>query len=509
MTDIVFRGTAYQIGRRRSDAHLRTLLQAMIDDDGATAAGSSTDARLDALEAIPLPATTASMTLYVDGATGSDSNPGTALLPYATIQAAINRVPKIVKHAVDINVAAGNYAGFSLSGFIVLPAVDGTASYIAVTGTFTTTTGLASGTATGTLTGYSGPSGQVAHVFTDSTQNWAVNALRGKWIWISGGTGSGSAAIYPIVSNTATAITGTQEFITAPAAGSTYAILDPATNIITPIPAEAVNATGASNYAVGQSVRVVNSFGAGFVGSAVIIQKLNFAHTSLARAIALEGGSLTVQWCKTSSNVQLGIAVTHSGRLYATHNHFFSGTLGHISAADTAFDSGGLRVVANYFDAGPTGINTSALACSISQNTFRAQTTASIRSAQGASGAVQTSGNRIDGSAVGILCAPTNQGWQPFAIGISFADISNCTTAAISLECPISMASVGGSSGTGNAIGIKITKGANIQVASNVTLTGTVEVQVDGTNTDLGTMRALNPKAYPAVASPFGTRFYE
>ena len=49
--------------------------------------------------------------LYVNAATGSDSNPGTQQAPFATIQAALNSLPVILSGGnITINIAAGVYA---------------------------------------------------------------------------------------------------------------------------------------------------------------------------------------------------------------------------------------------------------------------------------------------------------------------------------------------------------------------------------------------------------------
>lgn len=62
---------------------------------------------------------TANLTLYVNAATGSDSNPGTQSQPLATIPAAINLVPKnLGGYTATINIAAGTYpAGIRIEGF--------------------------------------------------------------------------------------------------------------------------------------------------------------------------------------------------------------------------------------------------------------------------------------------------------------------------------------------------------------------------------------------------------
>lgn len=62
---------------------------------------------------------TANLTLYVNAATGSDSNPGTQSQPLATITAAINLVPKnLGGYTATINIASGTYpAGIQIEGF--------------------------------------------------------------------------------------------------------------------------------------------------------------------------------------------------------------------------------------------------------------------------------------------------------------------------------------------------------------------------------------------------------
>src|SRR4051812_44329143 len=57
------------------------------------------------------PVTTATMTLWVDAAAGSDTTgDGTSSLPYASIGKAMSSIPMFVRHACTINVKAGTYA---------------------------------------------------------------------------------------------------------------------------------------------------------------------------------------------------------------------------------------------------------------------------------------------------------------------------------------------------------------------------------------------------------------
>lgn len=62
--------------------------------------------------------TKANINLYVDSASGMDSNEGSAEKPFKTIQRAVNSVPQVVNHGVLITVASGTYAEtITVSGF--------------------------------------------------------------------------------------------------------------------------------------------------------------------------------------------------------------------------------------------------------------------------------------------------------------------------------------------------------------------------------------------------------
>ena len=171
--------------------------------------------------------TYATATYYVDP-TGSDSNACTASGTSAclTLAGALARVPIHVRHAVTVNVAAGAYAEvFRVQGLIIEGA-NGALSTAAlnIVGTqaaFTTATGTNSGTLTGFAVGVAGTHA----IATDSGQSWTVNDLRGRFLQIVTGTGSGQ--YMPIASNTATTISLASNFTTTPVAGSTYAIVTP------------------------------------------------------------------------------------------------------------------------------------------------------------------------------------------------------------------------------------------------------------------------------------------
>ena len=129
---------------------------------------------------LPVTCTTGDITLYVK-ATGSDSNDGltvpTALL---TIQAAVDKIPKLIKHKVVIEVGAGNFGAFRVSGFSLSTWVGDGADYqFTIRGAafiaWTPATGLGSGTSTGGTT----------NTLIDAGGGWTVNNLRGKWVYVN------------------------------------------------------------------------------------------------------------------------------------------------------------------------------------------------------------------------------------------------------------------------------------------------------------------------------------
>jgi len=156
------------------------------------------------------PSTYQTTTLYVT-ATGNDANNGlSAAQALATIQEAVNRIPKYIKHNTIINVGAGTFSPFSLDGFVQ------ESGYLQITGTLGAPT-LATGTASGTSTGGS------TTTLIDATQTWTVNDLVGYLLVVAG-----EYAV--ILSNTANTITCVGQF-SATTSGKAYTIREQKTVI--------------------------------------------------------------------------------------------------------------------------------------------------------------------------------------------------------------------------------------------------------------------------------------
>jgi hypothetical protein len=161
------------------------------------------------------------ISLFVDGTLGSDSNPCTAsgASACATWAGAMTKVPRFIRHAVNITIAAGTYnEQMRFTGFTVSrDPTTATTPTITVTGALGAPT-LTTGTASGTLTAFAAASGTTLALATDSTQSWTVNELRGSMLTIG-------ANNIPIVSNTATTISLA---VTASlSAGNAYTITTP------------------------------------------------------------------------------------------------------------------------------------------------------------------------------------------------------------------------------------------------------------------------------------------
>jgi hypothetical protein len=198
--------------------------------------------------------TTQDFTLYVR-TTGSDSNGGlttdTALL---TIQEAIDRIPKFIKHTVVIDIGSGTFGGFCLASRIYTAE---TAS-LTIRGVVDLATGLASGTNSGTATGGS------TSTLVDAGQSWTANDLRGRMALVNG-------EYRVIYSNDATSITFVGVF-TATCSGKAYQIVEPKTILNTICAYSAVvTVTGQTNFSISpnwylQNLRINTPSGASYYG---------------------------------------------------------------------------------------------------------------------------------------------------------------------------------------------------------------------------------------------------
>jgi hypothetical protein len=230
-------------------------------------------------------ATSAAMTYYV-ATTGNDSNTCTAAAaPCLTIQGAINKIPKLLRQGVTVNVAAGTYAGFVISGFTADNGFQQASGGVLITGPLTPATTLATGTASGIADGGTAGSGSTFGTLFDNTQNWTTNDLVGRFVQ------STSTSAYVISSNTATSLS-VDGIWTSPAVGSTYTILDPGVVVNTCVNAPASAGLAASASATSASgVHIVGN-SLGYRSRAIVIQNLRIAPPTCNGVVKTDGSAI-------------------------------------------------------------------------------------------------------------------------------------------------------------------------------------------------------------------------
>lgn len=155
--------------------------------------------------------TTDSIVLYVDGASGSDSNDGSQSYPKLTISGALDSLPVIISHSVTIKVR--NTAVYSES--------DATISF----GRFNTLVPINIKSVNGNdedLYDKGKAESGGSTTLTDSDKSWSTNQFDGAYVVIYEGTGAGQ--IREIASNTGTVLTVTSAWSTNPSSSSYYFI---------------------------------------------------------------------------------------------------------------------------------------------------------------------------------------------------------------------------------------------------------------------------------------------
>lgn len=191
-----------------------------------------------------VPLTTSSLTFFVDP-TGNDGNSclssGTGAC--ATIQGALNKAPKLLRHLVTISIAAGSYGGFYVSGFSADNEVQQTTGGLLIDGALATST-LATGSATGTAagSGQSAGSGSTFGTLCDSGATWTASDLVGRFIT----TVSPTNTTFPITANTSTCVTIAGTWSLPVAGSTTYTIQDPSVIVTSPVSNPATPLTAAS-----------------------------------------------------------------------------------------------------------------------------------------------------------------------------------------------------------------------------------------------------------------------
>lgn len=441
--------------------------------------------------------TTQALTLYVDKG-GADTNacttPGTGAC--LTIQGALNRAPKVLRHGVTISIDAGSYPCFYVSGFTCDPSrqqstggllIDGLGSFV----TFPYTDG---GTAAGTATAGTAGSATVYGTMTDSAQVWATDEHQGRFLVLTSGTGAGQQRV--ISRNTGTVLTITGAWSTAPASGTGYAIQDPGVIINTacsspPLP---LTAAGANNSAilflnndcparrqslVVRGVRTSNTSGTSIsvsdLGNEFIV--LSQLRNSNASASAIQVGIAA----NTASAVDMQ-DVTIAGNSSATA----------ISLGSGLFVPNRVQVIGGSVGMGVAGTGLSTVASVTALESINSVTPVSVTGGRiAAMSQSQFTCSAGTGTAVvlGTSGATSITAPQYANAQISGASVTTCGTGLVA-NGPTSSAELTGLTGAAGTTGILAQSGGFVAFTSGTTITGaTQDLSVDGVVT--GTISSL------------------
>lgn len=446
-------------------------------------------------------ATTAPLNLFVSS-TGNDSGACTSSgSPCLTIQGALNQVPRMVRHPVEITVGPGTFAGASIEGFTFDRSNSATASaWIRINGTLVTAT-PATGSATGTVT--SGTIGAwsngTVNTASVTAAGWTSNDFQGKLLRFTGGALSGQA--FPVTGNTSTVLSFTGNISPAPAAGDTFTVLDWGTSVTSTVPKWTKPTTVWSSFATATYGFVVMDTGA---AQNISFNQLHMAMTG-GPCILLNGATASFTFNKfdgTSASAQL--RGSNASRILSAANVFFLGaSMSGISLQEDESFNGGVDTtfgkIESYADAflgigGVTGGGSWGVygdnAGIISKYDYFSHVDRSFMLGRAE---ISVSHDVLTDGSLGVNYS---LGDDLPAGGEALVDtswVANMTNGAIAMNGAgrLSVKTVGG---TGNAVGLRCWTNCLMVVTSATSITGTVEISLDSANFSLATLRAASPR---------------
>lgn len=455
--------------------------------------------------------TNTAMNLWVD-ANGSDSNPGSQALPFLTIQAAIDSIPKMILHPVTINVGAGSFAGFYLNNF----QVDGaaaraplTGAFLAVKGTFVAATGVA-GTLSGTVTSGTAGSGSTTTfgTMTVTGAGWTISQLQGKFVKAT--SLAGVVQYRVIQDNTATVVTICGSW-TAPTSTSTFEIIEPGSIINSQV-------TFPANYDIAGTANVAHIWiancGATTRPEEIVVEGFKLGvPTGLGIRIYNATPKVRRMWFAGSTGIPLRVGGTGLAMSAVTFEDSYLGVTSSINGIAQISSQGALylltrivatsAVVGSYIMQGVVNNSVLSLASCYFKG-FRSGVTQ-----LNGFGTLTCLGSIFDGQDTAVLgFFSTNSSEAPFIVNINGCSISNYAT-VFDIGSRGALVSLTAVSGTGNTTVISVTKGGRVRIDSTSTITGTTQISVDGVTETFTNMRANSPKTFPTTPNIYGSLVFE
>lgn len=450
--------------------------------------------------------TTSDITLFIDPDAGVNGRDCADASPCQTLNGALARVPRTIRHLVTISAAPGTYPAET----VVLEDFNIPSGFLIVQGSMERVTPT-TGTSTGTLTSMSNTA--PLPVFTDSTQSWTVNDLKGRHIRMTSGSAINNIGI--VVSNTATSLT-----LASPVTG-TIAISD-GYELVRP----AVVFTGDQTFSTVElsvlTVRSIRGRSAATSGS-VTIGRFGFSQVAIqqngASNISIRFGDVTGPRFECIECSITGLVTALGGSTVNAISFARSTVTGPPSGGTGAFSwSGGAvrSLQGPTFWRSPSGVGwriSNNVVISIAQSTNQV-----IETGQTTTAAFRSTGGSIlagsSGSSTGfvVICPSSSTGvgvWlESYTIatnGISnefsspILTIQNCGTGVL-VDGPSYFVTTGSVSHTTGSIGVSVTRGGRARLTGLPVFTGVAtELQLDGTSQTLSNLNAASPQVINTV----------
>jgi len=435
------------------------------------------------------------LTWYVD-VRGNDSNTCRAPFtdggrngPCRQPQAAVNKIPKMLRHRVTVSIDAGAYNGFLVNGFSYDYGAQQQNGGLLFDGVLADSV-LASGPATGTATTGSAGSGTTFGTLNLPDAGWTVNDLTGRFITTATPTNAG----FVVSSNTSDTITVVGTW-SAPTASTTFTIQDPALEWVgppnmtepgtatgNPLPSRAVifvagnsldwNRTALTfrNMRIapdaGVAIEIADRSGVQFVN----MQLRPSSSTSAAlffNTISANGGSLTINKCDLAPPNNTNSTFSPGGGQISITNSLIRHFIGSGNPAFNLNNTAG----------------GSSLLFNVSNNEFRG-TAGAVAIAHNFESFQTFSNNRLSCSSGGIGLrlggvASTFIGPAGGVDGIGAIDISGCAT-AVQIKGHGVLNFTGALSGSATTTGVEVIGGGTFAYTkTSVTLTAPTEISLD------------------------------
>lgn len=456
-------------------------------------------------------------TIFVDVTVGSDQlGDGSQLKPFFSIQAALE-LAKSTKMPVVVQVAPGNYAGFDLQNFSVpLPTDVISGAFLSIVGTpvlYVPAVGLSMGPVASAVNGVTDVS-----TITVTAAGWTPGELNNKFVRIPNPAGDNTVMI-PISGNTTDTLQLVPSAFTSnqiPVAGSIFTIMDMGTVINTQPPRYPLSMTNKLVKRASAGVLISNSQGP---NNSISIQCLKFTFGSETTAIRIERSSVSLRNCCILSSGRgpldkfVGISLTNATQAYIIHCIIDCGGVGVNRFSTAGISTGRQSDLGNALSLSGSVISGASISLSLNGNVVASGVLFRNASHAGVGQHYSVSNSQFircvfDNCNNGFYLQESySSGPCSNAFGLNQVTIKNCASAGMTLAGPMSGVYMRNVLGAGNGVGIRLTHGAFAGVTSDVTLSGTVEVQIDGITTTLVAMRAATPKIVRDLN--FGSRLYE